>query len=105
MSLFLLNFGLNWVIPFVTLLPRAAKRSEGVLLKVCTVMLIGRWLDLYLTVMPAKSGGTPPFGIWETGIFLGAAALFAAWVFRSLGQADLIPSGDPTLERSLHHHA
>lgn len=104
LSLFLLNFGLNWVIPFLTLMPRAAKRSEGVLLKVCTVLLIGHWLDLYLMVLPAKSGATPPFGIWEIGIIVGAGAVFALLVFRFLRQANLIPVKDPTLERSLQHH-
>ncbi|MBI2839180.1 MAG: hypothetical protein HYX75_12760, partial [Acidobacteria bacterium] len=53
LSLFILNFGLNWVIPFLTLMPRAAKRSEGVMLKVCTVLMIGHWLDLYLMVIPS----------------------------------------------------
>jgi hypothetical protein len=104
LSLFLLNFGLNWVIPFLTLMPRAAKRSEGVLLKVCTVLLIGHWLDLYLMVLPAKSGATPPFGIWEIGIIVGAGAVFALLVFHFLRQANLIPVKDPTLERSLQHH-
>jgi hypothetical protein len=104
MSLFVLNFALNWIIPFLALMPRAAKRSEGVLLKVCTVLLVGRWLDLYLIVMPSKSGATPPFGIWEIGIFAGTLAFFFLWVFRALNQAALVPLKDPTLERSLHHH-
>jgi hypothetical protein len=104
LSLFLLNFGLNWVIPFLTLLPRAAKRSEGILLKVCAVLLVGRWLDLYLMIMPAKGGATPPFGIWEIGTLMGVVALFFYWTFRSLNQANLMPLKDPTLERSLHHH-
>jgi hypothetical protein len=104
LSLFLLNLALNWIIPFLTLMPRAAKRSEGVLLKVCAVLLVGHWLDLYLIVLPTKSGATPPFGIWEAGIFIGALALFFLWVFRSLGRAELVPLKDPTLARSLRHH-
>lgn len=104
LSLFILNFGLNWVIPFLTLMPRAAKRSEGVMLKVCTVLMIGHWLDLYLMVIPSYGGTEPPIGIWEIGPILGAVALFFLLVFRALGQANLLPIKDPTLEASLHHH-
>lgn len=103
-SLFVLNLGLNWVIPFVTLMPRAAKRSEGVLLKVCAVLLVGHWLDLYLMVMPFKSGSNPPFGVWEIGSFIGMLGLFFLVVFRELNQVNLLPIKDPTLEKSLHHH-
>ncbi len=44
---------LNWVVPFFVLLPQKCKRSEGVMLKVAVVVLIGRWVDLYVMVFPA----------------------------------------------------
>jgi len=103
-SLFLLNFGLNWLIPFLTLMTQAAKRSEGVMLKVCTVLMVGHWLDLYLMVIPSYGGATPPIGLWEVGPILGAVALFFLLVSRALGQANLLPVNDPTLDASLHHH-
>lgn len=105
LSLFILNFGLNWIIPFLTLLPRAAKRSEGVMLKVCVVLMIGHWLDLYLMVFSTSAPRTtPPFGVWELAPILGAVALFFLIVFRSLGRANLVPIKDPALQASLHHH-
>ena len=42
--LFLLNLVVNWVVPFLVLLPRATKRSPAVLAGVCLLILAGRWL-------------------------------------------------------------
>src|SRR5262249_12017256 len=51
-AVFLLNLALNWLIPFVVLMGRDAKRRAPVLKWVSIVMLAGRWVDLYVTVMP-----------------------------------------------------
>src|SRR5262249_18007936 len=55
--LFFLNIVLNWVVPFLVLLPRATKRRASVLAAVALVVLAGRWLDLYLAILP--SAGEP----------------------------------------------
>jgi hypothetical protein len=101
--LFLMNLVVNWVLPFVALSTRAAKRSPRVLAAVCVVLLLGRWLDLYLVVMP-ETVSTPTFGIWEVLIPLGYVGLFCFLIARALAQAPLLPIGDPFLEESLHHH-
>ena len=44
--LFFLNFLLNWAVPFLVLLSVKAKRSSSMMLKVCWVILVGRWVDL-----------------------------------------------------------
>ena len=100
--LMVLNILLNWVVPFFVLLPRPCKRSTGVMMKVAVVVLVGRWLDLYLMVFPATSG--PVFGLWElAGIALLIGAI--SWLFfRSFSKASPIPSGDPPLNESLHYH-
>ena len=102
--LFILNLALNWAVPFFALLPRTNKQSAAVLAKVCLVLLAGRWLDLYLMIMPTFSP-VPRIGLWELG---GAAALFGAFAlafFAALRSAALIPLRDPYLSESLHHHA
>jgi hypothetical protein len=101
--LFLMNLVVNWVLPFVALSTRAAKRSPRVLAAVCVALLLGRWLDLYLVVMP-ETVSTPTFGIWEALIPLGYVGLFCFLIARALAQAPLLPIGDPFLEESLHHH-
>jgi hypothetical protein len=99
--LLLADLTLNWAIPFVVLLPRAAKRSPGVLAKVCVLVLLGRWLDLYLMIAPAVDGPVPAFGLLEVGLTIGAAGLFGLAFFRSLSRAALVPLRDPFLVESL----
>ncbi len=56
---------MNWGIPFLVLLPRPAKRSVTVMKRVAVVVLIGRWLDLYVMVYPSTQGKTPAFAWTE----------------------------------------
>jgi hypothetical protein len=101
-QLFLLNLFVNWVVPFVVLLPRAAKRSSRVLAVVCVVLLAGHWLDLYLLIMPETWSG-PMAGPLEAMIPLGYAGLFFYLTSRALAQAPLVPLHDPYLDESLSH--
>ncbi len=74
--LFLLNAAVNWGVPFAVLATRKAKRNPAVLIQVCVVVLLGRWLDLYLSLVPPLSEGPPPFGFAELGsLFLAVAVL------------------------------
>ena len=94
----------NWVIPFFVLLPRGAKRSDGTLLRICVLLLAGRWLDLYVMIQPVFEPDAPRFGLWELAPILVVGALFVVLLRRNLGAVDLVPHGDPYLEESLHHH-
>jgi hypothetical protein len=99
--LFILNLVLNWGVPFVILLPQATKRRAGVLAAVALVVLAGRWLDLYLEILP-RSGDVPLAGApWEIGLLAGAVGLFGLVFCAALGTAALIPIGDPFLVESL----
>lgn len=100
-SLSILNVGLNWLIPFLALLPRQSKRNDKVMLQVSIVMLLGHWLDLFIMVMPATFRQQPTLGVWEIGVFAGIMALMIWLVFIRLGQARLIPVNDPYLIESL----
>lgn len=102
--LFLLNFLLNWAVPFLVLLHVPAKRSASMMLKISWVILVGRWVDLYLMVLPPVAGENPVFGVWEVGMMLGAAGLFFLAVFRALGRAPVVPVKDPYLTESLVYH-
>ena len=104
--LFYTNLVLNWVIPFFVLLPRGAKRSREVLLRVAVVLLVGRWLDLFLMVAPkvfqeSKILG-PTIGWIEIGTALGMGG-FYVWVCGiSLGKTRMIPKEDTYFEEGLH---
>ncbi len=101
--LFWANLVINWLVPFVALLPRAAKRSEVHLVRVCVVVLLGRWLDVYLQVAPQALPDHPGIGVIELAAFVAFGAAFVLVVERALLRAPLIAKGDPYLVESLHH--
>ena len=102
--LMVLNIVLNWIAPFLILLPRPCKRSESVMAKVALVVLVGRCLDLYLMVFPSTMGPAPMFGIWEVASLALLVGMFGWLFFRSFAKASPVPSGDPLLGESLHYH-
>lgn len=104
-TLFVVNLFVNWAIPFVVLLPRPAKRSELVLVRVCVLLLVGRWLDLYLEVAQPLLREGPALGILELGPLLAAGGAFGLAFLKAFGQRSPVPVGDPTLGESVHHHA
>ena len=101
---FYLNVLLNWAVPFLVLLSVRAKRSRGLMHKVCWAILVGRWVDLYWMTLPPFSEGVPKFGVWEIGIIAGAAGVFFLALFRALAAAPAVPLRDPLLDESLHYH-
>ncbi len=103
--LFLLNVALNWVVPFLALLPRTNKQRPGVLAKVCAVVLVGRFLDLWLMVAPPFQPGRPQFGALELGFAVLAAGSFGLAFFVLFRRAPAVPIRDPRLVESLHYHA
>lgn len=104
LPLFVLTPVLSWLVPFLMLLPRAAKRNPRVLAVAATVVLGGGWLNLYEivapAVLPAPRLGPPELLI--TGFY---AVLFILAVTRALGRAPLLARNDPFLPESLRHHA
>ncbi len=101
--LFLLDMVLNWVVPFLVLMPRGTKVRPAVMRNVCVVLLLGRWLDLYLMIFPG-SHPLPVIGVWEIGMILGGAGVFGLTLFRGLRKAALVPIRDPYLPESLQYH-
>jgi hypothetical protein len=102
--LFYANVVINWVVPFLMLLPRRAKRSDLSLGRASLVLLLGRWLDVYLMVAPSAQPEHAGIGALEIVMFAGLASLFVLVVTRALASAPLIARGDPYLVESLHHH-
>ncbi|HHQ47565.1 MAG TPA: hypothetical protein ENK19_01610 [Acidobacteria bacterium] len=105
LPLFLLDVALNWAIPFLVLLPRAAKRRPAVLGTVSLILLVGRWLDLYLHVTPPVTGGRPAFGLAEAGPLLLVVGLGVPVFVRAFRKVPPVPTGDPLLEESLALHS
>jgi hypothetical protein len=102
LPLFVLNPVLNWLVPFVVLLPRAAKRSPTVLKWVAALLLVGHWVNLYLAVAPPVLH-RPRLGALELLIAAGFAGLFAFAVARALRRAPILAVNDPFLAESLEY--
>lgn len=103
--LFGLNVALNFAIPFLALMTRKAKRQYGSLKTIAVIMLFGRFVDIFLVVMPGVLGEH-----WNGGVFfmaLGAMLLFGAifffMVYSGLAGANLVPKNHPYFEESKHH--
>ncbi len=104
-SLSFLNVIINWLIPFLVLLPRGSKRNDKILLQMSVVVLIGRWLDLYIFVMPVTLGSQPALSIWEIGPVVGFTAFFFWFVLQKLHKVPIVPVNDPYLIESLPESA
>jgi hypothetical protein len=103
-ALFLLNAVLNWVIPFCVLLRRDTKRQRQTMAIVAAIVLVGRWLDVYLMVFPAIVGESPTIGVWEIGLTLGGIGAFGLFLASVLKSAPAVPVADPELVESLEYY-
>ena len=99
-------FVLHWVFPFLLLLTRKAKRSPVLLVTAAFAVLLGRFLDLAITVLPAvlpSALGT--VGWVEITLCLGLCGA-GAWLFaRALRRAPLVPCENEFLGESLSYHS
>jgi hypothetical protein len=98
------NLGLNFFLPFLVLMTRDSKR-HGVFLKlVCTILLVGHWIDFFLMVQPGTLGHNGGIGLMEIGMFLVYGSAVALVVLGGLAKKNLIAKNHPMLEESYHHH-
>jgi len=110
-----LSIVLNWIMPFFVLLPKPAKRSGGVMMKVAVVLLIGRWVDLYLMIFPSFTHETshgqqqlydaPIFNVWEGAAILCLIGTVSLLLLRSFAAMNPVPRKDPFFSESMHYHA
>lgn len=99
---FYVNLVLNWLIPFMILLPNYFARKKFILAFVIICTMVGQYTDLYEQIIPGTTG-VFQIGFVEVGSFLGFAGLFAYIFMRTLSRASLIPENHPLLQESLNH--
>jgi hypothetical protein len=104
-KLFVANLLLNWAVPFLLLLPRANKVNPRTLALAAVTLLVGRFTDLYLMILPPFSPNHPWPGIWELGTVSLVASGFALLTLRAFSRAEPVPVGDPLLAESIHGRA
>jgi len=109
---FILNPLLNFLIPFLILLPRPHKRNLKILGGVALVVLLGRFVDLWqwVTPRPALVEGIPvaTYTPWQTiatiGPVIGLTGLFIFIAMKALEGAPLLAKKDPFFEEGVNHH-
>ena len=91
------------LIPFLVLLRSDVKRQRQIMGTVAAVILLGRWLDVYLMIFPGVVGESPTFGVWEIGLTLGGIGSFGLVLAAVLKGAPAVPVADPELVESLEY--
>ncbi|MFM6930571.1 MAG: molybdopterin oxidoreductase [Bdellovibrio sp.] len=94
----------RFVVPFLALLPRDAKRSDTNVLLVSTLVLVMQYVDIYWMVYPNFYDGQVTFGFWEIGIFAGFAGVFLLCIMSFWSKHSLVPVKDPRMHEALNHH-
>jgi hypothetical protein len=104
-------FLINFIVPFIVLMTRDAKRKLYLLMFMSVLLFIGHWMDTYIMVIPgsmvmAGEGKEMVFGHigwFEIGTTVGFLGLFMYMVQQSMSKLPLITRNHPMLEESLHH--
>ena len=94
---------LKFVVPFLALLPRWAKRDFNYLTLISILVLMTQVLDLHWLIYPNFNEHHALFSLWDLLIFGGFLGLFGFTVTRFLSQNSLIPKYDPFLQESADH--
>jgi hypothetical protein len=95
---------LNFVLPFLLLMTRDAKRQLSMLKVVCPIVIVGHWFDFYQMITPGVMQQNGGVGLMEIGVALIYAAAFLFVVLASLGKLPLFGKNHPMLQESLNHH-
>ncbi|WPP51514.1 quinol:cytochrome C oxidoreductase [Catalinimonas niigatensis] len=101
---FFMNLIMNFFFPFLVLMTRDSKRHTVFLKLVCTVVLIGQWLNFYLMITPAVLRENGGLGFIELGTTMIYLAAFLFVVLGNLAKAPLVAKNHPMLQESIHHH-
>lgn len=94
---------INWLFPFLFLMWNRIGKTYNGLLFVVLVLIIGQWIELYMSIMP-NTIESHSITYVEVGIFLGYIGVFGWVVGWSLTKMRLVPKNHPYLVESLSHH-
>ncbi|MCX6550722.1 MAG: hypothetical protein NTY02_06910 [Acidobacteria bacterium] len=99
---------LKFVVPFLLLVPRDAKRNPRVLVRVSILILLAQFLELYVMVGPAVGHGeevahghVPLVEFAATLGFVGLFTLVFGWF---LARHNAVPLKDPSIGACLEYH-
>ncbi len=91
----------HFVIPFVILITRIAKRSPRLMLLGGFWLLIMHYIDIYWNIMPSFFHHGAHFSWMDVTTMLGIGGVFVWFFWRTYTSKALIPVSDPRLEASI----
>ncbi len=94
---------LNFAVPFLFLMRNDEKRKLRWIVAVSVIVLVGRWMDVFLLVVPGVMGEHWTIGTLEVGFFLFYLGLFGYVVLSALAKHNLYPRQHPYLVESVYH--
>jgi hypothetical protein len=95
---------LNFLVPFLLILPRESKRNMGLVAMAAIIVLVGHWIDHFVMIMPGTVGEHFGLGFAEVGGFLFFLGFAIYVIFTNLSKAPLIQKNHPVLLESKHFH-
>ncbi len=100
---------LKFVVPFLVMIPRQAKRAPGRLVPVALLIMVAQFLELYLMVGPAvgHDGAVAHahLPVVEFAATLGFVGLFTLVFGWALARHDAVPLRDPALRECLDYQS
>jgi len=91
----------HFIIPFVVLIGRWAKRLLPLLAFMSIWMLVMHWFDIFWVAAPVLHGEHAAMSLYDVAAGLGVFGVFAAAFMYRLSRHALVPQHDPRLEKSL----
>jgi len=102
--IFYANVFLNFVLPFLLLMTRDAKRQVSMLKVVCPIVIVGHWFDFYNMITPGAMKLQGGVGFLEIGLAMVFAGAFLFVVLNALSKLQLVAKHHPFMQESLNHH-
>lgn len=102
-TLFLINFGINFLFPFLALMTRGSKRIGTILGGTAVVCFIGHWLDFFIMIMPGVLHEKTTINWFEIGLTIGYIGIFLYVTFLALSKASLLPKNHPYLQETFDY--
>lgn len=93
----------HFVIPFVVLMTRAAKRSFAVVGIMAVWMILMHYIEMYWLVYPTYSEHGASFSWLEPVTLLGVGGIVVWRIWVNLSAQATVPINDPKLEGSINH--
>ena len=101
-GVFYANVIINFLAPFLILMPRGTKRKLNWLIAAAIIVFIGHWIDMYLAIMPGSTGHAD-FGILEIGMTVFVLGIFLFVFFSSFAKAPVVPENHPFFKESFDY--